>query len=87
MSPLHAYFARSSTSPPSLGARSNVLSSTSDSQIPQRTSPTANNVAVDAAPTRTTNYSVAKRTRSPPLPAPDKAFQGNSYSYQDGAER
>ncbi|KAJ9182012.1 hypothetical protein P3X46_006050 [Hevea brasiliensis] len=78
---------RSSTSPPSLGARSNVLSSTSDSQIPQRTSPTANIVAVDAAPTRTTNYSVAKRTRSPPLPAPDKAFQGNSYSYQDGAER
>ncbi|OAY55893.1 SAC3 family protein B isoform X4 [Manihot esculenta] len=78
---------RSSTSPPRLGARSNAFSSTSGSQISQKISPSANTTAIEAAPTRNTNYSVAKRTRSPPFPASDKAFQGNSYSDQDGAER
>lgn len=87
MSSLCAYFARSSTSPPRLGARSNAFSSTSGSQISQKISPSANTAAIEAAPTRNTNYSVAKRTRSPPFPASDKAFQGNSYSDQDGAER
>ncbi|XP_015573320.1 SAC3 family protein B isoform X3 [Ricinus communis] len=78
---------RPSTSPPRLGPRSNARFSKYDYQIPQRTFSSDNDTVVEAAQTRTTNYSAAKRTRSPPLPAADKILNGNSYSTQDGTER
>ncbi|XP_020534168.1 SAC3 family protein B isoform X2 [Jatropha curcas] len=69
---------RPSTSPPRLDVRSNFPSSASDFQIPQRTFPSANNTALEPAPNRITNYSVAKRTRSPPLPTADKVIQDDT---------
>ena len=87
MNPLCAYFARPSTSPSRSVPRSNAYSSASDSQVPRRNFPSAHDDAVEAAPTRTTNYSAAKRTRSPPLPATNTVLLGNSDSSQDDAER
>ncbi|CAK7332935.1 unnamed protein product [Dovyalis caffra] len=84
--PVQNEYKRNSVSPPRLGSRLNAIFSTSNSQIPQRNLPSVN-ATVDAAPTRTTSFTMAKRTRSPPLPSVDKVSQENPYSTQDDAER
>ncbi|XP_065863486.1 SAC3 family protein B [Euphorbia lathyris] len=77
-----------SMSPPRMGARTNTLQSTSYSDVSQRAFSAVSNSAVEDASTRTTNHPVAKRTRSPPLPAADKVIQRNPYiSIQDDTER
>ncbi|KAA8527527.1 hypothetical protein F0562_034758 [Nyssa sinensis] len=74
---------RLSLSPPRLATMSNVLFNVPDSQSHRVALPSALSSNGEAAVTKPFNYSVPKRTRSPPLPSADQG----TYSVQDSIER
>ncbi|KAL6971398.1 hypothetical protein U1Q18_031075 [Sarracenia purpurea var. burkii] len=77
---------RSSPSPPILGTRSNNFSKAPNAEIPRSSLPYNQSVDDKSAATKSTNYPVPKRTRSPPLPSTRQGILGNSSS-QDDIER
>ncbi|KAK6254613.1 hypothetical protein SCA6_015918 [Theobroma cacao] len=74
-----------SGSPPRLGTKSNILSSSSDVPIRPRSLPSAHGIVSTAV--RNTGLPVSKRTRSPPLIYRDEFLEENSSPIEDGTER
>ncbi|XP_052191221.1 SAC3 family protein B isoform X2 [Diospyros lotus] len=72
--------------PPMSGVRSNNLSEAPDPELISKSLPSAQCIDDEAAAIKPLNSPSPKRTRSPPLPSTDQAFQGNS-SMQDAIER